>query len=348
METFDRMGDLLNSISKKGVTYEVYTAFLKSWNKIHGFTSTGGEDDIRTLYPVIMESISGGSDSDIMLDMTERIGYPASKVFYVFFDTGLEFKATKRHLDYLEERYGIKIMRVKAKTPVPLGVKKYGVPFLSKQVSQYISRLQKHGFKWEDRPFDELYAEYPKCKAALRWWCNAWGKNSRVNIEYHKWLKEFMVENPPDFPISDGCCRGAKKYTAHKVEREINPDLICQGVRKGEGGVRSTVYKSCFDKVYDGADIFRPIFWFQNKDKRNYEEVFQVKHSDCYEKYGLTRTGCACCPFGRNFEKELRAAELYEPNLYRAAINVFGKAYEYTRKYREFCEKKKQEKQKHE
>lgn len=215
-----------------------------------------------------MVSISGGSDSDIMLDMIERIGYPHSKVHYVFFNTGLEFEATKKHLDYLEEHYGITIECVRAKTPVPLGVKKYGVPFLNKTVSQYISRLQKHGFKWEDKPFDELYVEYTHCKAALRWWCNEWGESSRINISQTKYLKEFMIENPPDFPISDGCCQGAKKLTAKAVQKSINPDLTCQGVRKSEGGARSIRYTSCFDKMFGECDRFRPIFWLKSDDKK--------------------------------------------------------------------------------
>lgn len=58
---------------------------------------------------------------------------------------------------------------------------------------------------------------------------------------------------------------------------------------------------------------------------------------------GLHRTGCACCPFGRDFEAELAAAEKYEPNLYRAALHVFGKSYEYTRKYRNYREQREKE-----
>lgn len=35
----------------------------------------------------------------------------------------------------------------------------------------------------------------------------------------------------------------------------------------------------------------------------------------------------------------MEAARLYEPNLYKAAIHIFNKSYEYTRKYREFVKK---------
>ena len=60
----------------------------------------------------IYASISGGADSDIMLDLLERAR--GDKVIdYVFFDTGVEYQATRDHLEYLENRYGIEIKRIK-------------------------------------------------------------------------------------------------------------------------------------------------------------------------------------------------------------------------------------------
>ena len=52
----------------------------------------------------------------------------------------------------------------------------------------------------------------------------------------------------------------------------------------------------------------------------------------------MKRTGCAGCPFGRNFDDELEVMKKYEPNLYKAVNNVFGDSYEYTRQYREFAQ----------
>ena len=265
IQIFDSMTELLESVPKENMTFEMCNAFVKAWGKIHGYG--GGKSEVHpfTMYPKIMVSVSGGADSDIVL---------LSEVHYAFFDTGLEFAATKRHLEYLEQKYGITIERYRAKIPVPLGVKKYGVPFLSKKISNNIQRLQKHGFKWEDKPFEELYAEYPRCKSALRWWCNQWGEKSKLNISNRKWLKEFMIANPPDFPISSGCCDGAKKGTAKMVEKIINPDLSIQGVRKAEGGIRSTAYKSCFDEICGEAgevaeQVKKHFFHGHELDKRH-------------------------------------------------------------------------------
>lgn len=311
-------------------TYEIQAAFIKAYPKIHGYNTL-------PLYDKIIVSVSGGSDSDILIDFIERIGYPKSKLIYVFFNTGMEFKATIEHLNFLEQKYGITIHRERAAIPVPLGCKKYGIPFLSKQVSEWISRLQRHRFDWVDESFNVLYQKYPKCKAALRWWCNEWGENSRLNINRQKYLKEFMIKNPPDFQISAGCCVGAKKKTSKIISEKFHPDLDIQGVRKAEGGARAIAYNSCFEYVFGSYDKFRPIFWFKKTDKECYEKIFNVTHSRCYTQYGLRRTGCACCPFGSNYEHELTIAKLYEPNLYKAAVNVFGKSYDYTRKYQEFC-----------
>ncbi len=289
-------------------------------------------------YKKILCSISGGSDSDVMLDIIWRCDKD-NKVTYVWFDTGLEYQATKEHLKYLENKYNIKIKPYKAIKPIPLSCKQYGQPFINKQAAEYIDRLQRHGFKWEDKSFDELYKEYPKCKAALMWWCNL-NKSNAFNIANNKWLKEFIIENPPTFKISSKCCKYAKKNVSHKLIKENTYELNIVGVRRAEGGVRATSYKSCFSEGDDGCDNYRPLFWYKNEDKIDYEVAYQVTHSKCYTEYGLTRTGCAGCPYSRNFEFELEVIQKYEPKLYKAVNNIFRDSYEYTKKYKEFCKRK--------
>lgn len=297
------------------------------------------------LHDVIVVSVSGGADSDIVIDLLSRIKTD-KKIIYVFFNTGFEYKATLEHLDYLERKYNIKIHRERAVKPIPLACKEYGVPFLSKYVSEMIMRLQKHGFKWEDKPYEELVKEYPNCKGALKWWTNSNvrkdGKIGTLNIARDKWLKEFLIENPPDFAISPKCCYYAKKLRAYRFVKEVSADLQITGIRKSEGGVRSNAYKNCFTPS-DKCDYLRPIFWITNDVKKLYETTYNVKHSRCYTVYGLIRTGCAGCPFGSRFEEELRIIQKYEPQLYRAVIKVFGKSYEYTRRYREYAERRESE-----
>lgn len=321
----------IDEITESIDNLSIYESFIVANKKINN-----------SVYKNIMCSISGGSDSDILIDIFSKLD-PYKKIIYVFFDTGLEYEATKKHLDYLQQKYGIEFVIQKAKKPIPTCCRKYGQPFLSKQVSEWVQRLQRHNFKWEDKPFEELYAEYPKCKAALKWWCNKYekkkdGTESKFNIAYNKYLKEFMVDNPPDFNISNKCCYYAKKKVAAELKECLNIDLSVTGIRKAEGGARASAYKNCFSNNSEKgtADEYRPLFWYTESDKNAYEQQFDILHSECYSVYGLKRTGCAGCPFGNDFEVELQSIAQYEPKLYKAVNNIFGKSYEYTRKYKDY------------
>lgn len=291
----------------------------------------------------IMVSISGGSDSDIVLDLFERIGYEPGQVVYVWFDTGLEYEATKRHLVFLEQKYGIEIQRHKAKVPIPVAVKRYGVPFISKEVSEKFERLQKKGFRWEDEPYEDLAHRYDHAKAGLKWWCKG-KRETSFTIERLAGLKEFVMANHPP-RISGRCCNGAKKAVGQQIAKQIGADMQVVGVRRAEGGIRATKYTSCFTGASAGHTAqFRPIFYWSDADKAEYEDFCGVVHSDCYTVYGMKRTGCAGCPFNSRWEEELEIVKRHEPKLYQAANAIFGESYEYTRKYRKFKESFKREK----
>lgn len=155
-------------------------------------------------------SVSGGSDSDVMLDLLERVR-GSRKVTYVFFDTGIEYRATLRHLDDLEAKYGIEIVRRRAKKPVPVGCKEYGVPFFSKEISQKISYLQAHGFRWENEPFEVLDKKYSGCKAGLKWWTCEHGERSKFSIHSKAGMKEFMLSTPQNLQSLTSAATARKK-----------------------------------------------------------------------------------------------------------------------------------------
>lgn len=284
-------------------------------------------------YSDVTVSVSGGSDSDIMLAIIDLVKHDITpKIHYMYFDTGLEYDATKEHIKYLSDKYKIEIETFKPKTPIPTAVKRHGVPFISKRISNYISRLQKHGFDWSADNFETLYKKYPKCKAALRWFTNEFGGGSRFNIAYTKGLREYLLTNPPKFNISDMCCTCAKKKTAAAAMQKYNTELSIQGLRKAEGGARNTL-TNCWNK--DDA-VFYPLLWYRNSEKTIIEQSLNVVHSRCYSEYGLKRTGCAGCPFGQDYIKELEIIKEYEPKLYNACINIFGISYEYTNNFKKF------------
>lgn len=301
----------------------------------------------------IMVTISGGSDSDLVLDIIEKCKTEDNDVHYVWFDTGLEYQATKDHLVYLEEKYGITIEREKAKKPIPTCCKEFGQPFLSKYVSEMLARLKRAGFKWEDKSYEELLREYPNEKTGVRWWCSWYLEQrhfsypSQFDVRRNKWLKEFLIKNPPTFDISSKCCTYAKKKVSKEYTKNLKADLIVIGVRQAEGGIRATAYKNCYShNSKQHADQYRPIFWYTDEDKAYYEEHFGIRHSDCYTKYGLRRTGCVGCPYNRNIDEDMKAIQAYEPKLAKACEKIFNDAYEYTRAYRTFYSVM-QEKEKH-
>ena len=76
--------------------------------------------------------------------------------------------------------------------------------------------------------------------------------------------------------------------------------------------------------------------YVSDKDKKWYKDHYHIKYSDAYEVYGLTRTGCCGCPISYKAVEDLEKIKPYEPNVVKAAWNIFGKSYEYRRKYNEY------------
>ena len=100
-------------------------------------------------HPNAICSYSGGSDSDILIDLLEdaRDAFGLAPIKYCFFNTGLEMDATKRHVKEIAEKYGVEITEyrpAKGKNIV-LATRKYGQPFISKIMSNALDVVQKKG-----------------------------------------------------------------------------------------------------------------------------------------------------------------------------------------------------------
>lgn len=101
-------------------------------------------------HPNAICSYSGGSDSDIMLHLIERVRkiFDLPKVDYVFFNTGLEMEATKRHVREVSEAYGVDIRKVRPEKNIVRATREYGIPFVSKIMSGGLEGVQKKGFQF--------------------------------------------------------------------------------------------------------------------------------------------------------------------------------------------------------
>lgn len=318
-------------------------------------------------HPNAICSYSGGADSDILIDVIERTRttFDLPPVKYVFFNTGLEMEATKRHVKETAEKYGIEIEEVRPKINIVKATREHGVPFVSKIMSAGLEGWQKKGIplsiadeyaQAEDKAAkrQELKERYPKCEATINFicCCNSKGEprpNIQLVINANKYMLDFIKECPPDFPISAKCCDYCKKQPAHRVQNGY--EMIITGERRDEGGMRSVPRSEqwnetntmCFAETSDGKYRFRPLYYVTDKDKAWYKDYYGITYSDAYEVYGLTRTGCCGCPISYKAVDDLEKIRPYEPNVVKAAWNIFGKSYEYRQKYVAYKEQRKVE-----
>lgn len=312
-------------------------------------------------HPNAICSYSGGADSDILIDLIERtrkIFKSLPPVKYVFFNTGLEMKATKDHVKATAEKYGVEIEECRPKISIVKASREYGIPFVSKIMSGGLSEWQKKGIplsiadeyaQAEDKAAkrQELKERYPKCQSLINFLCccNSAGEprpNIQLVINSSKYMLDFIREYPPDFKISAKCCDYCKKQLAHRVQKSY--EMVITGERRDEGGMRSVPRSEqwnetntmCFSETADGKYRFKPLYYVTDKDKAWYKDYYNIRYSDAYEVYGLTRTGCCGCPISYKAVDDLEKIRPYEPNVVKAAWNLFGKSYEYRRKYNEY------------
>ena len=307
-------------------------------------------------HPNAICSYSGGADSDIMIDLIERTrhAFELPPIKYVFFNTGLEMKATKDHVKATAEKYGVDIETVRPKISIVQASRKYGIPFVSKIMSGGFEEWQKKGVPLsiadeyndaEDKQAKrrELRERYPNCEALINFLCccNKDGDprpNIQLVINSSLYMLDFIKEYPPDFKVSAKCCDYCKKQPAHNIQKGY--EMIITGERRDEGGMRSVPRKDCttmcFTETSSGQYRLRPLYYVKDDDKAWYKENYNIRYSDAYEVYGLTRTGCCGCPISYKAIEDLEKIKPFEPNVVKAAWNIFGKSYEYRVKYNEY------------
>lgn len=307
-------------------------------------------------HPNAICSYSGGSDSDIMLHLIETVRktFDLPPIQYCFFNTGLEMEATKRQVRKMEELYGIKIPPYRPKKNIVQATREYGQPFVSKIMSAGLEGIQKKNVPLsihdeyadaEDKAAKraELKKRYPGCETTINFLCccNSKGEprpDIQLVINSSKYMLDFIKENPIPFKVSNKCCDYCKKQVAHSVQKPF--DMVITGERRDEGGMRSVPRKDntsmCFSEAADGKYRLRPLFYVTDADKQWYKDYYKIRYSDAYEVYGLTRTGCCGCSISAKAVEDLEKIRPFEPNLVKAAWNVFGDSYRYRQQYNEY------------
>lgn len=98
-----------------------------------------------------------------------------------------------------------------------------------------------------------------------------------------------------------------------------HPKAICSY----SGGADSDIMIDLIERTREAFPSLPPVKY----------AYYGIRYSDAYEVYGLTRTGCCGCPISYKAVDDLEKIRPYEPNVVKAAWNIFGKSYEYRAKY---------------
>ncbi len=296
---------------------------------------------------------------------TVRKFFELPPVQYCFFNTGLEMAATKRHVRAMAELYGVTITEYRPKKNIIQSAREHGVPFMSKIISDELENVQRKTVPLsiadeyataEDKQAKraELKAQYPKCESAINFLCGCYSTGepkpiSQLVIGSKKYLLDFIKENPIPFKVSAKCCNHCKKSVALKAQKGF--DMVITGERKAEGGRRSNppfrsvlsnrAYTSlCFSETADGRYRLKPLYYVSDADKAWYKKYHGIRYSDAYEVYGLKRTGCCGCSISASAVADLEKIRPHEPNVVKAAWNIFGDSYRYRQQYNEYKEKR--------
>lgn len=309
-------------------------------------------------YENILVWLTGKPESNILFHMCNMLD-DKNKCKYVYFYTEVTLGADMEHMEYLSDKYGVDIDIQEIDGVVKKTTKRFGLPFLSMVVSYNIARLQEMDFEWEDKPFEELCEKYleivdkPSNKntlelngkyykgsyGALRWWCNQY--DSRIyNINKNTYLKEFLIDNPPTFRISDKCCKEVikkplHKYATNKYDIVLVDSIDIKGSMKSK---RSNKFIKA-NMVNRKYDQYMPLFDFSETDIMVYKKFYNLKFSDSYEIYHNSGGICIGCPYGGldGINADMRMAKRFAQGTGMRARKIFEETYQYTKAYTEYA-----------
>ena len=282
----------------------------------------------------IVLSFSGGKDSTVVAELylmakkQGRVGH----IPLVFADTQVEYEAIYEFVDWFNKNKQ-EVIFLKPRKPFSQVLKEYGKPTVSKVKSDFLSTYQSFLRQGKDvlkgKRTSELITGYRTHDVTFEPRVDENGKKEVTRQALAN--KHFQFLYPElEYKISSKCCDYLKKYPFEDYYLENDTEGYITGMRKEEGGVRAEMYKKCTSvKKIKGRNItnLMPIFFWKEEDVDNFIEIYNIKISKAYTKYGLARTGCIGCPFARDITSNLKALYDYEPNKYKAVQKWLGDVY---------------------
>lgn len=268
---------------------------MKTQQRIREWVQYYGENGVAV-------SFSGGKDSTVLLHLVRKL-YPDIEA--VFINTGLEYPEIQQFVKTFDN---VTILRPKMRFDEV--IKKYGYPFISKQVSLCV-RSFKQGSKWAKLSFEGKHNQTEE-------------PNEYIQNRYGKWKELVNL----DFNISDKCCGIMKEKPLIEYKRKTGKVSFI-GIMTEESTRREKAWLKTGCNAFDSYEpISKPLSFWTNQDilryiKQNnlplasvYGKVVYGSHNSV-EKYdnllcdcgmtlcttGCDRTGCIFCGFGAHLDK---------------------------------------------
>jgi 3'-phosphoadenosine 5'-phosphosulfate sulfotransferase (PAPS reductase)/FAD synthetase len=259
-------------------------------------------------------AFSGGKDSTVLLDLVRQV---KKDVPAVFFNTGLEYPEIVSFATSLDN---VEVIRPKMTFKAVL--ERYGYPYPSKRVAQYIHEVQ--SAKDKNSRTMKLRLTGVKSNGEV---C----KLGMIPIKY-----QHLCFGP--YRFSAQCCKIMKKNPAYQYEKTTGRKPFL-GMTAGESFLRTTQY------LQHGCNAFnlkRPVSWpmaiWTEQDVLEYIYTRNLSYSPIYgdiykgddglfHNTGYPRTGCMFCMFGVHLEprpNRFQRMAVTHPKLWDYCINQLG------------------------
>ena len=248
-------------------------------------------------------SFSGGKDSTLLSWLIDE-ALPGNKIPRVFINTGIEYLMIVdfvKELAAKDDRFVI----VQPSKPIKKILQEYGYPFKSKEHSTKLH-------EWQQGNRDTKSIK--KYISGAPFQC--------PDILLYQFSDNF------DLKVSQFCCHKLKKEPAKKWAKENKKSITITGMRREEGGQRTTLGCILTDK--NGKVVkFHPLAVVSDEWEDWLIEKEKIELCPLYRHpYNFKRTGCAGCPFNLHLQEQLETMSMFLPAERRRCEIIWKKVYD--------------------
>ena len=248
-------------------------------------------------------SFSGGKDSTLLSWLIDE-ALPGNKIPRVFINTGIEYLMIVdfvKELAAKDDRFVI----IQPSKPIKKILEEYGYPFKSKEHSTKLH-------EWQQGNRDTKSIK--KYISGAPFQC--------PDILLYQFSDNF------DLKVSQFCCHKLKKEPAKKWAKENKKSITITGMRREEGGQRTTLGCILTDK--NGKVVkFHPLAVVSDEWEDWLIEKEKIALCPLYlHPYNFKRTGCAGCPFNLHLQEQLETMSMFLPAERRRCEIIWKKVYD--------------------